>query len=263
MTRGRMPVVFVGHGNPMNAIEQNRFNQSWRRLAERLPEPDAILCISAHWETARPGVTASAQPETVHDFAGFPRALFDVRYPAPGAPTLARRVVALLAEEDCRADPERGLDHGAWGVLHPMYPDARVPVAQLSLTLGKSPVWHDALARKLAPLRDENVLILCSGNIVHNLSLFDRSSPMPAAYDWAKDFDDAICRAVETGDQRTIINFVEMGGHARLAVPTPEHYLPLLYACALRQADDSVAFFNRDVLSSISMSSCVLGGAAA
>ena len=179
----RMPVLFVGHGNPMNAIERNEFHLGWAAIARRLPRPRAILCVSAHWETRGAHVTAAAAPETIHDFYGFPQALFDVRYPAPGDPALAARVAALVTSERVGLDPGRGLDHGAWSVLIAMYPSADVPVVQLSMDTSLPGSHHYALARQLAPLRDEGVLVLGSGNIVHNLRLFDFRDPAPL--DWA------------------------------------------------------------------------------
>ena len=179
----RMPVLFVGHGNPMNAIERNDFHLGWSAMAKRLPRPKAILCVSAHWETRGAWVTAAAQPATIHDFYGFPKALFDVRYPAPGDPALAARVASLVASERVGLDPERGLDHGAWSVLIAMYPGADVPVVQLSMDTRLPGAHHYALARQLAALRDEGVLVLGSGNFVHNLRLFDFRDPAPL--DWA------------------------------------------------------------------------------
>src|SRR5262245_20105715 len=175
----RMPALFVGHGNPMNAIQPNEFRNAWTALGARLPRPTAILCVSAHWETRNAYVTATESPETIHDFYGFPKALFDVRYPAAGSPALAARVAALVASERVRLDPGRGLDHGAWSVLVAMYPDADVPVVQLSIDTSQPGRHHYALARQLLPLRDEGVLVLGSGNVVHNLRRFDVRDPTP------------------------------------------------------------------------------------
>src|SRR5262245_51428700 len=189
-TGGRMPVVFVGHGSPMNAIEDNAFRRSWVALGARLPRPKAILCVSAHWETRGVLLTAPERPGTIHDFLGFPQTLFDVRYPAPGDPALARRAAALLASTRARLDPERGLDHGAWSVLLAMYPRADVPVVQLSLDTSRPAEFHYELATALAPLRDRGVLVLGSGNIVHNLERIDFRRA--GGYDWAERFNDTV-----------------------------------------------------------------------
>ena len=255
--RDRMPALFVGHGNPMNAIESNAFHRAWSELGRRLPRPRAILCISAHWETRGVRVTASERPSTIHDFYGFPQALFDVRYPAPGDPALAQRVATLLAEHDVALDPERGLDHGAWGVLAPMYPGADIPIVQLSLDTRQPGAFHYRLAQQLAPLRDEGVLIVGSGNIVHNLSLFDfrDSTPLP----WALRYDQEVRRRIAAREHDGLIVYETLGPESKLAVPTPEHYLPLLYAMAVQAADETANFFNDSVVGSISMTSVLIG----
>jgi 4,5-DOPA dioxygenase extradiol len=254
---GRMPVLFVGHGNPMNAIERNEFHRSWEDIARRVPKPKAILCVSAHWETRGVYVTASERPETIHDFYGFPKALFDVRYPAPGAPLLARRTVELLSDIGARPDPQRGLDHGAWSVLIAMYPEADVPVVQLSLDTSEPGSFHYRMAKRLAPLRDEGVLILGSGNIVHNLRLFAFDEPEPLG--WAIDFDEEVKRRLVAREHEALASYDTLGPNARLAVPTPEHYLPLLYAIALQGKGEPHNFFSNTVLSSISMTSVLIG----
>lgn len=256
----KMPVLFVGHGNPMNAIRPNRFRSTWESLGRRLPRPRSILCISAHWETRGTYATATASPETIHDFYGFPKALFDVRYPAPGDPALAARVAALVTSERVRLDPGRGLDHGAWSVLIAMYPDAGVPVVQLSMDTSLPGTHHLSLARQLAPLRDEGVLVVGSGNVVHNLRLFDFRDPAPL--DWALAADAAIRRMVEDRRQDELAAYPGRP-EARLPVPTPEHYLPLLYAVALQQPDEPAEFLNVSVPGSISMTSVLIGGPAA
>jgi 4,5-DOPA dioxygenase extradiol len=255
----RMPVLFVGHGNPMNAIERNEFHLGWAAVARRLPRPKAILCVSAHWETRGARVTASATPETIHDFYGFPKALFDVRYPAPGDPELAARVATLVTSEPVQLDPGRGLDHGAWSVLIAMYPDADVPVVQLGMDTRQPGSHHLALARQLAPLRDEGVLVLGSGNIVHNLRLFDFRNPAPL--DWALAADAAI-RAMISGRRHDQLAQFPQRPDARLPVPTPEHYLPLLYCVALQQDGDELEFFNVSVPGSISMTSVLIAARA-
>ena len=255
-----MPVLFVGHGNPMNAIERNDFSRSWNELGRRLPKPRAVLCISAHWETRGVFVTATDKPETIHDFYGFPRALFDVRYPAPGDPDLARRVAGIISGVKVSLDPGRGLDHGAWSVLVAMYPAADIPVVQLSLDTSKPGQFHYSLARELAPLRDEEVLIVGSGNMVHNLRLFSFHDPQPLP--WAVDCDAKLRERILARDHQALMDCDTLGASARLAVPTPEHYFPLLYPLALQEAAEPASFFNERVLSALSMTSVLIGAPA-
>lgn len=255
----RMPVVFIGHGSPMNAIEPNAYAESWAALARRLPVPRAIVCISAHWETRGTLVTSSPAPATVHDFYGFPKPLFDVRYPAPGSPSLAQRIQALLAPvTPVELDARRGLDHGAWGVLLPMYPQADVPVVQLSLDRARTAADALAIGAALTPLRDEGVLILGSGNIVHNLPAMDWHQA--GGFAWAERFD---LRVREQLVRRDLAALASHGGEdadTRRSVPTPEHYLPLLYAVGASRNEDAVEFLTpRCVLGSISMTSVVWG----
>jgi 4,5-DOPA dioxygenase extradiol len=252
-----MPVLFVGHGNPMNAIEPNEFRRTWEELGRRLPKPRAVLCVSAHWETRGTYLTALESPETIHDFYGFPQALFDLQYPAKGDPQLARRAADLLTSVRAHLDPERGLDHGAWSVLVAMYPAADVPVVQLSLDTTQPGSFHYRIGKLLAPLRDENVLILGSGNIVHNLRMFDFNDPEPL--NWALEFDEKIRRRILAHDHEALISPDALGADARLAVPTPEHYLPLMYALALQDEGEPLSFFNSRVQSSISMTSLIVG----
>jgi 4,5-DOPA dioxygenase extradiol len=251
-----MPTLFVGHGTPMNAIEDNDFSRAWRALAGRLPRPHAILCVSAHWETHGAAVTAVGHPATIHDFYGFPEALFAIEYRAPGDPALARRVAAMLAPEPVRLADDWGLDHGAWSVLRVIYPEADIPVVQLGIDTTRTAAFHVELARRLAPLREEGVLVIGSGNIVHNLRYFrrDRSPPL----DWAARFDAAVRARIEAGDVAALTHLEALGPDAQLAVPTPEHYLPLLYVMALRRDDDRLSFFNDVVTSSIAMTSALL-----
>lgn len=253
----KMPVVFVGHGNPMNAIDRNEYFNEWHALGRRLPEPQAVLCISAHWETRGVQVTAAETPPTIHDFYGFPKALYDLRYPAPGDPRLARRVAELVTIDSVRPDPVRGLDHGAWSVLIAMYPAAEIPVVQLSMDTGEPGARHYAIGRELAPLREEGVLILASGNMVHNLPLFRYDDPRPLA--WAVEVDAELCRRIEAREHAALMDPETLGPNGRLAVPTPEHYFPLLYALALQQEGETAAFFNRKVQGSISMTSVIIG----
>lgn len=250
----RMPALFLGHGSPMNAIEDNGFRRNWGALVKRLPRPKAVLCVSAHWETHGVRAGAAASPETIHDFYGFPQALFDVQYRAPGDPALARRAAELTG---ARLDPDRGLDHGAWGVLIAMYPDADVPVVQLSLDSAQPGPFHYALAKKLAPLRDEGILVIGSGNIVHNLGVWRAGDGRP--YDWALRFDAEVRRRIDAGDHQALADYPSLGADARMAIPTPEHYLPLLYVLALQAKGEQASYFNDQVMTSISMTSVVIG----
>ena len=256
----RTPVLFIGHGNPMNAIEHNEFHLGWKSVAGRLPRPDAVLCVSAHWETDGARVTSSARPRTIHDFYGFPQALFDVRYPAPGDPRLAARVAELVTTEPVQLDPERGLDHGAWSVLIAMYPEADVPVVQLGMDTRRPGAHHLALARQLAPLRDENVLILASGNMVHNLRMFNFRDPAPLA--WAEECDRELRELVSARDHEALASWPGRDSRTQLAVPTPEHYDPLFYAIALQAPEEKAEFFNVRVTGAISMTSVLIGGPA-
>lgn len=252
----RMPALFVGHGSPMNAIEENEFHLGWRNIAARCPKPKAVLCVSAHWETPGVSVTAAERPETIHDFYGFPKALFDVQYPAPGDPELAARAAGLLPAS---MDAARGLDHGTWSVLCAMYPDADVPVVQVSLDTQRPGPWHYALARELGGLREEGVLLLGSGNIVHNLRMLDWGRP--EGLEWAERFNDEVKLRILAGQHQELAAWHMLGAESRAAIPTPEHYLPLLYTLAWRQPGEALEFFNdRTVMGSISMTSLLLGG---
>ncbi|MBI3283774.1 MAG: 4,5-DOPA dioxygenase extradiol [Burkholderiales bacterium] len=231
----RMPAVFLGHGSPMNALEENAYTRAWAALGQRFPRPKAILMVSAHWMTRGLAVTAMAQPRTIHDFGGFPPALYAVRYPAPGDPALAARVAALLAPLAVAQDQEWGLDHGAWSLLVHMYPQADVPVVQLSLDLSQPAAWHFELGQKLAGLREEGVLLMGSGNVVHNLRRMDARA---GAYDWALRFNDAMRTALLQGESDQLVDYRQYGQDAALAVPTPEHFLPLLTVLGSRQAQD-------------------------
>jgi len=234
-----MPTLFVGHGSPMNAIEDNDFSRAWRALGTRLPRPRAILCVSAHWETAGVAVTADARPATIHDFYGFPEALYAVDYPAPGDAALARRVAALLAPLPVRLADDWGLDHGAWSVLRLIYPDADVPVVQLGIDTTLPAAHHGALARHLAPLRDEGVLVMGSGNIVHNLYEVDWSQD--AAPDLRTvDYDAWVRDAVAEGRHDELIDYRRANPISGWAAPTAEHYLPLLYVLGLQGDDERI-----------------------
>ncbi len=234
-----MPVVFFGHGSPMIALDRNPYTESWRKLGGAIA-PKAIVCVSAHWYTEGTAVTAMSRPRTIHDFYGFPQALFDVRYPAPGAPELAARVRDLLAPLDVALDESWGLDHGTWSVLKHAYPSADVPVIQLSIDGTQPPQFHYDAGRRLAALREEGVLVVGSGNVVHNLRLMKRDGGQP--FDWAVRFNEKIRAALASRDHRALIDFGRLGEDARLSVPTPEHYLPLLYIAALQREDEVMSF---------------------
>lgn len=252
-----MPVLFVGHGSPMNAIEDNEWSASWVALAEALPQPKAILCISAHWETRGAYVSATPTPETIHDFYGFPKALFDVHYNASGSPELAKRIAALISDPPIHLDPGRGLDHGSWSVLCRMYPEADIPVVQLSLDTRQPGGYHYQLGTQLQALREEGVLIIGSGNIVHNLGLFRFHDKEP--YDWAERFRKQANQLIQAGDHLKLADYNSLGVDARHAIPTPEHYLPLLYVLALQRPGERVTLLNDVAFSSMSMTSVVVG----
>ena len=253
----RLPALFVGHGSPTNAIEDNEFSRSWAEAGSALPRPRAILCVSAHWETQGTYVTAMQNPKTIHDFFGFPQALFEMQYPAPGSQELARLACASIHETEVRLDQEWGLDHGAWSVLSRMFPAADIPVVQLSLDRGREPEAHNELARDLRALRKRGVLILGSGNLVHNLG---RLVWQDTAYDWALEFDERVKRLIASGDHDAIIQYQRLGQAARLAVPTNEHFLPLLYILALQERNEAIRFFTEKVtLGTISMRSVWIG----
>ena len=253
----RMPALFVGHGNPMNAIEDNVFSRTWRTLGTTLPLPSVILCISAHLQTLGPQVTAMNEPSTIHDFGEFPQPLFDVRYAAPGSPQWATRIAQLDAQPPIVADHSWGFDHGSWSVLCHMFPEANVPVLQLSLDTRKTPAEHYQFAKVLASLRDEGVLIMGSGNIVHNLRQMIRRDE---AYDWAVEIDQLVAQQIEAGNHTALIDYPRLHPKMLLAVPTVEHYLPLLYILALQESTDSVSFFTESVtLGSMSMRGVRIG----
>jgi 4,5-DOPA dioxygenase extradiol len=253
----KLPALFVGHGSPTNAIEDNEFSQAWADMGKALPRPRAILCISAHWETAGTQVTAMEQPKTIYDFYGFPQPLYEIRYPAPGSPSLAHLVQNSVRKTGIRLDSEWGLDHGAWSVLHRMFPEADIPVVQLSLDRSREPAYHYALAKELRPLRNKGVLVIGSGNIVHNLRTVVWQDQ---AYDWAIEFDATMKQLILSADHDTIIHYPKLGQAARLSVPTNEHFLPLLYILALQDQDEGVEFFAEQVtLGSISMRSLKIG----
>ncbi len=237
----KMPALFLGHGSPMNVIEDNPFTKKWELLGKSISRPKAILSISAHWETQGTRVTAVENPPTIHDFGNFPQALFDIQYPALGSLELARRIQSLVTSADVILDAQWGLDHGTWGLLTRMYPKADIPVVQLSLDRSLTPAGHYQIGKELKPLRDEGVLILASGNIVHNLRYFN-PDPKAEPIGWAVEFDEAIKERLLKGDRQGILNYESLGEAARLANPTPEHFLPLIYIIALQEEDERITF---------------------
>jgi len=258
----RMPVLFVGHGSPMYAIEENEFVYTWRNLGESIPHPKAILCISAHWETKGTLVTAMAKPPTIHDFGGFPRQLFEVQYPAPGSPELAYLTKNTLKKTAVELDQKWGLDHGAWSVIRNIYPRADIPTIEMSLDYNQSPQFHYDLAKELASLRDKGVLIIGSGNIVHNLRMvaWDKVNEPEYGFDWAIYANDQIKKRILNNNHKELINYTLLGREVQMAVPTPEHYLPLLYTLALKGENEQVTFFNdKAVMGSLTMTSVKIG----
>lgn len=237
-----MPAVFFGHGNPMNAVTSNAYTQAWRRMGRDVPRPKAVLSISAHWFVPETAVTATTAPRTIHDFGGFPQELYRIRYPAPGDPDLAHRVQALLAPMDVRLDASWGLDHGTWSVLCHVYPEADVPVVQLSIDENQPAAFHFELGKKLAPLRDEGVLIVGSGNLVHNLHTYAWGRHQPDPYDWATRFETTARELMLAGDYAPLIDYASLGRDAILSIPTPDHYLPLLYVLGTRRQTDALTF---------------------
>ena len=257
-TTKRMPAIFFGHGSPMNTLDDNRYTRAWAELGAKAGRPKAILAVSAHWYTRGTAVTAMEKPKTIHDFYGFPQELYDVQYPAPGDPALAERVRKLLAPVDVALDQSWGLDHGTWSVLKHAFPNADVPIVQLSIDGTRPAAFHHALGVHLAPLRDEGVLIAGSGNVVHNLGVMGRNGGAP--YDWAVRFNDYVRDAIGSRQYERVIAYEEAGEAARLSVPTPEHYLPLLYVLGAQQPGESASFAVDGLeLRSISMLSLSVG----
>lgn len=237
-----MPAIFFGHGNPMNSLQQNAWVEGWARLGREVPRPKAVLCISAHWYLPGTAVTAMDAPRTIYDFGGFPPELSQVQYPAPGEPALASRVQALLAPIPVRLDDEWGLDHGTWSVLCHVFPQADVPVVQLSLDATQPAAFHYEVGKRLAPLRDEGVLVIGSGNLVHNLRAYAWGRKETEAYDWAARFEQSARELMLAGEDGPLIAYESMGRDAMLSIPTPEHYLPLLYVLALRRPGETATF---------------------
>jgi 4,5-DOPA dioxygenase extradiol len=236
------PAIFFGHGNPMNAIQQNDYTQGWRQIGQSLAKPRAILCISAHWYVPGTAVTITAAPRTIHDFGGFPKELYQVQYPAPGDPDLASRVQHLLAPLNVGRDTHWGLDHGTWSVLIHAFPDADVPVVQLSIDEAQPPAFHFKVGQKLAPLRREDVLIIGSGNLVHNLHTYAWGRHMPEPYDWATRFEQQARYLMSISEFSPLVEYETLGRDAMLSIPTPDHYLPLLYVLGAKQKEETITF---------------------
>jgi len=258
----RMPVLFIGHGNPMNAITENEFHRKWQELGKTLPRPQAILSISAHWVTEGTKVATTGHPETIHDFGGFPKKLFEQQYPAKGSPEMAKLAQELITATHVQGDNSWGLDHGTWSVLLPMYPMADIPVFQLSLDYGKPASYHYETGKQLNKLRDKGVLIIGSGNLVHNLYKVDWNGGNKV-YDWAQEFDAKFTEWMNKGDHSSILNYQkELGNVAEMAHPTNEHLLPLFYILGLQQKGEKVSFFNDKFdMASVSMRSLVIQNA--
>ena len=251
-----MPVLFLGHGSPMNAVEDTEFSRGWKDAAKAIPKPRAILCVSAHWETKGTFVTAMNHPKTIHDFGGFPKELYEVQYPAPGNPLLAQETKKDVKNTIVELDNDWGLDHGCWSVVKHMYPAADVPVVQLSLDYSQTPQSHYELAKELSQLRQKGILIIGSGNIVHNLRMIDWQNENNG-FDWAVEANTKVKKFISDGDHHSLINYKSIGKEFQLSVPTVEHYLPLLYVLALKKEKDTISFFNdKYAMGSLSMT-CV------
>ncbi len=250
-----LPAFFIGHGSPMNGIEDNTFSIQWQQLGRDIPTPDAVLVISAHWYTKGTRITAMDHPKTIHDFSGFPQALFNIQYPAPGNAMLAKETAQLIQSTPVLLDHDWGLDHGTWTVVRHIYPDASIPVLQLSIDYTMSPAAHYALAKEIASLRKKGVLILGSGNMVHNLRILNWQQPA-SGFDWADEMNDTFKKLISTQQHQSLIQYTDLGQAAALAIPTPEHYLPLLYILALQEKNEDATFFNdKTVMGSVSMTS--------
>ena len=237
-----MPAIFFGHGNPMNAVTANGYTEAWRRMGAETPRPKAVLAVSAHWYGIGTGVTVATAPRTIHDFGGFPDELYQVQYPAPGDPALARRVRDLLAPLEVNSDTDWGLDHGTWSVLAHVYPQAEVPVVQLSIDESRPAAFHFEIGQRLAPLREEGVLIVGSGNLVHNLRTYAWGRHPQDPYDWAIRFEDSARQLIRAGDHKPLIAYDTLGPDAALSIPTPDHYLPLLYVLGAAQQGEPITF---------------------
>ncbi|MFY7732672.1 MAG: 4,5-DOPA dioxygenase extradiol [Bacteroidia bacterium] len=258
----KMPVLFLGHGSPMNAIEENEFVTGFRTIGKDIQKPNAILCISAHWETSGTFVTAMNHPRTIHDFGGFPQALFDVQYPAPGSKDLAIETKSIIKKTTIGLDEKWGLDHGAWSVIKHLYPNADIPVIQMSIDYTQPAQYHYDLAKELSSLRKKGVLIIGSGNMVHNLGkiAWDKMNTDNYAFDWAIEASSKMKKYILDNNHQQLINFKSQGTAFDLAIPSPEHYLPLLYTLALKSNNDQITLFNdKAVAGSLTMTSVKIG----
>jgi len=256
----KMPVLFVGHGSPMNGIEDNEFSLRWQEMGGGIPRPAAVIVVSAHWFTRGTHITAMDFPPTIHDFGGFPKALFDVQYPAPGDPGLAAETAVMIHTAQVGLNHDWGLDHGAWTVIRHMYPDADIPVLQLSIDFTKDGPYHYALAKELSALRKKGVLIIGSGNMVHNLRMISWDMIRGGGYDWAIEMNEKFKQLILDGNHEALVRYEGLGREARLAIPTPEHYLPLLYTLALQSKNETASFFNdKPVGGSLTMTSVKIG----
>ena len=260
----KLPVLFVGHGSPMNGIEDNDFSRRWAQLGKTITKPKAVLCISAHWLTRGTHITAMQSPRTIHDFGGFPKELFAVQYPAPGNPALAAETAKMIKKTSVGLDHEWGLDHGTWSIVKNMYPDADIPVLQLSIDYGQPMQYHYELAKELANLRKKGVLIIGSGNMVHNLGMvaWDKMNEPGYGFDWAIEMNASFKKHITDRNHQALIDYTKMGQAALLAIPTPDHYIPLLYTLALQEDKDHVSFFNDTAMAgSLTMTSVLIGDA--
>lgn len=259
----RMPVLFIGHGSPMNAIEDNEFSLRWKTMAKEIPQPKAVLCISAHWLTRGTHITAMDNPATIHDFGGFPQKLFDVQYPAPGNAALAAETKNLITKTQVGLDHDWGLDHGTWSIIKQMYPEANIPVLQLSIDYYQSPQYHYDLAKELSALRDKGVLIVGSGNMVHNLGMIDFSRINDTAgygYDWTLELNELFKKHINECNHQALIKWESLHKSVKLGIPTPDHYLPLLYTLALQKNNEGTVYFNdKAVAGSLTMTSVKIG----
>lgn len=256
-----MPALFVGHGSPMNGIEDTEFSRRWTQMAKEIPTPKAVLVVSAHWFTHGTKITAMDFPQTIHDFGSFPKALFEVQYPAPGQPALAKETAALLHSAHVELDHDWGLDHGTWTIVRHMYPQANIPVLQLSIDYTKGAQYHYDLAKELYALRKKGVLIIGSGNMIHNLRMaaWDKLNDAHG-YDWAMKINETFKSLIQDGNHKALVNYSMLGKEAALAIPTPEHYLPLIYTLGLKGSHDSISFFNDKVVGgSLNMTSVKFG----
>jgi 4,5-DOPA dioxygenase extradiol len=258
-----MPVLFLGHGNPMNGIEENEFVAGFREIGRKIPKPKAVLCISAHWETKGTYVTAMDKPKTIHDFFGFPDELYDIQYPAPGKPDLAKEIAGFTTKTIIGLDYEWGFDHGCWVVLKRIFPNADVPIVQMSLDYSKPAQFHYDLAKELSMLRQKGVLIVGSGNMVHNLGMlaWDNPNSVGFGYDWALEASERMKKFIINNEHKQLINYRSQGRAFDLAIPTSEHYLPLLYALAIKREKEEITFFNdKPVAGSLTMTSLMIEG---